>query len=469
MKYNIPRMNKFINRELELESLDQLYRRAGGCLAVVYGRRRLGKTALLREFVKDKSAVYYMADKAGEVSQRDSMARTMAMSLNEPLLESVRYDSWYDLFSAFDRVRDDSKKRVLIIDEYQYLCQVQPAFSSFIQKWWDEHWMSDNLMVVLCGSLTSMMYKETLSQSSPLYGRVDGQILLRPLDYRHVVHFVSGSSEERRVEQYALCGGVPRYLELMQGFQSFKQALVDGVFYSHAPLHNEARYLLQDEVDVPNTCWSLLEAIASGATRISELASRLALPANSLTRYIALLRDLSIVEREVPVMENNPAKSKRGVYQITDAFLRLWFGCVYPYESFLEVGLNDAVFSRVQPLLQRHVEFIFEKMCRDYAREHFALELDAVRVGRQWGAHYEIDIAGVDRANRLVLAGECKWSNLKVGLSVLRELQQTVHEQKLTVSSGIKWVLFSKCGFTDDLREYAGLHSEVFLVESLYE
>lgn len=102
-------MNKFINRELELESLDQLYRRIGGCLTVVYGRRRLGKTALLREFVKDKSAVYYMADKAGEVSQRDSMARTMAMSLNEPLLESVRYDSWYDLFSAFDRVRDDSK------------------------------------------------------------------------------------------------------------------------------------------------------------------------------------------------------------------------------------------------------------------------------------------------------------------------------------------------------------------------
>lgn len=461
-------MNRFVNRNRELDSLNRIYQSPESGLIVLYGRRRLGKTSLLREFARDKLCVYYMADQAAERSQRNAMARVMADVLREPLMEQVQYAQWYDLFAAFDRLRPEGRKTVLIIDEYQYLCKAQPAFSSFLQKWWDEHWKNENVLLILCGSLTSMMYRETLAHSSPLYGRSAGQILLRPLGLRHIPEFVENPTEERCVERFALCGGVPRYLELFSDADDFEEALVDGVLNPVAPLHVEARYLLQDEIDVPNVCWSLLEAVASGATRISEMASRLAQSANSLTRYLSLLRDLSIIEREVPVAEKNPAKSKRGVYVLKDSFLRLWFGCVYPYESFFEIGNTDAALQKLRPLLKRHIELTYEMLCREYAQDHPELAPETVRIGRQWGAHYEVDVAGVDASGRFTLLGECKWSRQKVGLSILRKLQETAQEQKLSLASDIQWVLFSRSGFSDDLQALAAEQSNVQLISSLF-
>lgn len=462
-------MNKFINRDRELESLNRVDRQPTGGLVVLYGRRRLGKTSLLREFAKDKRCVYYMADQAAELSQRNAMARVMADALNEPLMEQVRYAEWYDLFAAFDRLRPADRKTVLIIDEYQYLCKAQSAFSSFLQKWWDEHWKNENVLLILCGSLTSMMYRETLAHSSPLYGRASGQILLRPLGLQHIPEFVKDSTEKRCVERYALCGGVPRYLELFQHTDGFEDALLDGVLNPDAPLHVEARILLQDELDVPNVCWSLLEAIASGATRISEMAARLGQPANSLTRYLALLRDLSIVEREVPIAEKNPSKSKRGVYVIKDSFLRLWFGCVYPYESFFEIGNTDAALQKLRPLLSHHIELTYEMLCREYMHLHPELASGTVRIGRQWGAHYEVDVAGVNARDRFTLLGECKWSRQKVGLSVLRDLQETARQQNLPLEPDVQWMLFSRSGFLDDLRAFVDEQSNIRLISSLFE
>lgn len=461
-------MNMFVNRERELDSLNRVYQQPTGGLVVLYGRRRLGKTSLLREFSRDKLCVYYMADQAAELSQRNAMARVMAVALNEPLMEQVRYTAWYDLFAAFDRLRHADRKMVLIIDEYQYLCKAQPAFSSFLQKWWDEHWQNEPILLILCGSLTSMMYRETLAHSSPLYGRASGQILLRPLGLQHIPEFVSEPTDERCVERYALCGGVPRYLELLSKAADFESALLDGVLNPNAPLHVEARILLQDELDVPNVCWSLLEAIASGSSRISEMAARLAQPANSLTRYLALLRDLSMVEREVPVAEKNPSKSKRGVYVIKDSFLRLWFGCVYPYESFFEIGNADAALHKLQPLLSRHIELTYEMLCREYVQTHPELVPETVRVGRQWGAHYEIDVAGVNARGCFTLLGECKWSRQKVGLSVLKNLQKKAQAQNLPLAAGVQWVLFSRSGFSDDLEVLAAQRPDIRLVYSLF-
>ncbi len=462
-------MNKFINRERELSTLNRVYRQPESGLVVLYGRRRLGKTSLLRTFANDKLCVYYMADRAAELSQRKAMARMMADVLNEPLIEQVQYAEWYDLFEIFDRLRPSDQKMVLVIDEYQYLCKAQPAFSSFLQKWWDEHWKDGNLQLILCGSLTSMMYRETLANSSPLYGRSAGQILLRPLSLGHVPAFVKSPDEVTCVERYALCGGVPRYLELFSEAKDFESALLDGVLNPDAPLHMEARYLLQDEIDVPNVCWSLLEAIASGSTRISEMAAQLAQPASSLTRYLSLLRDLSMIEREVPVSEKNPSKSKRGVYVIRDSFLRLWFGCIYPYESFFEIGDPRAALKKLSPLLNRHIEMTYEMLCREYAQTHMALACDAVRIGRQWGAHYEVDVAGVNARGDFSLLGECKWSKKRVGLSVLRDLQETAEQQNLPLASDMQWVLFSRSGFSDDLKTLAKEQGNVRLIAKLFD
>lgn len=323
-------------------------------------------------------------------------------------------------------------------------------------------------MVVLCGSVTSMMYKETMAATSPLYGRASSQILLSPLRYKYIKEFLPGLNETELVKMYSLGGGVPRYLELLMNYQKSIDALRDLALNPSGILYREARYLLQEEITTPNTSWSILNGLGNGTGRISELGSRLNLPANQLTRYIDLLKDLYLVHREVPVLEKNPQKSKKGFYQVADPFLRLWFGAIYPYESFLEFGQIDLVEERLQPLIDNHIAYCFETICRDYTRSRVG-DFDCLRVGRQWGKNYKIDVAGVDVDNSLVLAGECKWSQRPVGLSVLQSLKEKIVVNKLPASKDLCYILFSKSGFTEEIKKEEEKNKNLILVKSLFE
>ena len=337
-----------------------------------------------------------------------------------------------------------------------------------MQKWWDEQWSRQNMLLILCGSVTSMMHRETLAHSSPLYGRSDGQVLLLPMPYSHVKDFCRDNTQRELVERYALCGGVPRYLELLEPYDNFDTALRDGIINSLSPMASEARNLLLEEVEVPNTCWSLMETISGGSTRISEIAGKLGLPANQITRYLDILKDLYIVARETPVLEKNPAKSKKGTYTVTDPFLRLWFGCIYPYESLFEFGNVERGLTKIQPLLQNHLSFCFEELARAFLK-YSVDRFDAVKIGRQWDRHYEIDAAGINRHNQLSVVGECKWSNLKVGISVLNDLEKTIADYNLPVADTLQYVLFSKSGFTKELMHKAATRSDVHLITNLFE
>jgi AAA+ ATPase superfamily predicted ATPase len=445
-------MNKFINRIQELKTLQQLYASSGkGELVVIYGRRRLGKTALIKEFIRGKPSAYYMADRAAEKAQMEAFALAISESISEPTLSSASYSSWYDLFAAFDRVRRKEERFILVIDEYQYLCQTQPAFSSFLQKWWDEHWQNQNLLLIICGSLTSMMFKETLSSSAPLYGRASATILLRPMPFRHMNEFFSKRHDfSSLVEFYSISGGVPRYINLAAKHSNYLEALENLVLKPEGVLYSEAKNILRDEISVPNVCWSILNAIASGATRISELGAKLCLPANQLTRYIDLLKELQLVRRIVPVLESNPQKSKKGIYKVCDPFFRLWFGTIYPYESFLEIGNKSLVLKRIKKRLAGHLAECYEDICAENILGD-AEQFQYLKIGRQWGANYEIDLSGVNEDGRLVFVGECKWSNHKVGISLLKELQNKISENSLPVSENCRFIFFSKSGFTDDL------------------
>jgi len=461
-------MNNFINRKNELTQLHNIYKQQKSSLVILYGRRRLGKTTLLKKFSTHIPYCYFMADRAGERSQMQSLAISMSVAINEPLLQSVNYPTWYELFAAFDRFRPKGHKTLLIIDEYQYLCQVQPAFSSFIQKWWDEHWQNDNIMLILCGSVTSMMYKETMSYNSPLYGRSSAQILLDPLEYQYTKSFLPGRSENELVKMFSISGGIPRYLELIKNYKTFEDALFNLALKRSGILYQEARYLLHEEITTPNTCWSILNGLGKGTGRISEIGNLLNLPANQLTRYIDLLKDLYLIYREVPVLEKNPQKSKKGFYQVADPFLRLWFGSIYPYESFLEFGDSETVLNKLKPMIQNHISHCYEKLCRDYVRHRINF-FKCARVGRQWGKNYEIDVAGIDFENKLNVVGECKWSDHIVGLSVLKKLQDTINTQNLPVSSACKFLLFSKAGFSHDLEKLAEENETILLVSSVFE
>ncbi len=445
-------MNNFINRKSELKSLEELYASSEkGELVVLYGRRRLGKTALIKQFITGKASAYYMADRAAEKAQMAAFALILSESISEPTLSAASYSSWYDLFAAFDRVRRKEERFILVIDEYQYLCQTQPAFSSFLQKWWDEHWQNQNLILILCGSLTSMMFKETIASSSPLYGRASSSILLRPLSFSHLGNFFKTDlSDNELVEFYALCGGVPRYMNLVSKYSNYMVALENLILRPEGILYSEAKNILREEISVPNVCWSILNAIAGGSTRISELGAKLSLPANQLTRYMDLLKELQLVRRIVPVLESDPQKSKKGIYTVCDPFFRLWFGTIYPYESFLEIGNTSLVLRRIRERLTNHIAKCYEELCTERLLS-VEDDMQCLKIGRQWGKNYEIDIAGADEEGKLSLIGECKWSNHKVGISLLKELQNKILENSLPVSKNCRFIFFSKSGFTDDL------------------
>lgn len=460
-------MNKFINREKELQHLEELYESSGGDLAIVYGRRRLGKTALLKEFSRDKAHCYFMASRAGEKLQINSMGKAFTEVLDESLFANIEFNDWDELFSLVSRFIPENDKFIFMIDEYQYLCKIQPAFSSIIQKWWDEKWSGKNILLILCGSITSMMYKETMANSAPLYGRASLQLLISPIDYQYLPKFLPVvNNTQKLVEFYSLCGGTPRYIELMKGYKSFQDALGNLLLDKDSILYNEAKYILYEEINSPNVCWSILHALGNGCTRISELAGKLSLPANQLTRYIDLLKDLFLVQRRVPVLQKNPGKSKKGIYKISNPFLRLWFGCIYPYESFLEFGEKDDIMEKLQPLIDNHIAYCFEQLCTMYLQKKMA-EYNCIRIGGQWGAHYEIDIAGVNAENEMTLLSECKWSNRKVGVSILDELKNKTVENKLPLAENCKYVLFSKSGFTDDLYALAEKKNDIELINNL--
>lgn len=449
-------MNTFHDREHEVESLDRSFEGSAAALYILYGRRRLGKTTILRRFAEGKPGVYHMADRSTETGAIRLLAQSMARGLGDASFASPSYATFGDLFTAYDRVRPTGKS-YLILDEYQYLCEVQPALSSIVQRQWDSAWSQAPVMVVLCGSIMSMMHKETLARSSPLHGRRTGQWLLRPMRFREVGAFFAARSPLERVRLWALSGGVPRYAEIVASHRDFASALRACALAKDGPLYAEARLLLHDEVTTPNVYWSILHAVASGANRISEIAGRVGLPANQLTRYLAALADMGLVQRHLPVTESSPEKSKRGLYQLDDAFLRLWFGCVAPFESLLEFGQIERVEELMHDRLSRHLAWAFEDACRQHVEDRLP-ELGAVRVGRHWSRHEELDVVAVDEQGEVVLAGECKWSERPASAEVGEALRRNVERLWPDRHGRIRLAVFAAGGFNQPLREWAGAH-----------
>jgi hypothetical protein len=308
------------------------------------------------------------------------------------------------------------------------------------------------------------MYRETLSRASPLYGRRTGQWLLRPLRFADTARFFPRLAARARIEMWALTGGVPRYAELVAPCSSFADALERLVLRQDGALYSEARFLLQDEVTVANVYWSLLQAIGSGVNRISEIAARLGLPANQLTRYLRALQDLGLVRREVPVTEPDAARSKRGLYRMDDAFLRLWFGTIAPFESLLEFGRVAEAHRQMQPRLATHQAWAFEAVCRQYVEDH-AAEWGAVRVGRYWDRTAEIDIVAVNERHQPVLAAECKWGANPVGPDVLDALRDNVRRLWPQQARRVRLLLFSGADFTPALKT-AAASSDAILVDA---
>ena len=460
-------MRRFVDREQEMATLQSEYERDGSALVVLYGRRRVGKTTLISEFIKNKKALFFLASEESESQNRLAFQEKAADFLNSNLLKNVEVKSWDVLFRAIMDSHFDSKP-VIVLDEFQYLGKSNPAFPSVFQRIWEEILKDRQVMVILCGSLISMMQSQTLAYDSPLYGRRTVQIRLKQIPFAYYHQFFPDKSRKELIEMYAVTGGVPKYIELFSQSKDIYSAIEKCVLNRSGYLYDEPYFLLQQEVSEVGSYFSIIKAIAAGNTKLSSIAGVLEVKSTSLTKYLKTLIDLDILEREVPVTEDSPEKSKKGLYKIKDNYLRFWFAFVYPNMSFIESGHGRIVMDKIRKsLVRNHIAFVYEDICRERMWE---INAEGVwpfyfsKLGRYWDSKEEIDIAAIDPDGKNLILGECKYWQEPVGVSVLRELEAKAKTVSWEKEKRKTWfVLFSVNGFTEDLRAEAAARTDLRL------
>lgn len=460
-------MRRFVDREQEMATLQSEYERDGSALVVLYGRRRVGKTTLISEFIKNKKALFFLASEESESQNRLAFQEKAADFLNSNLLKNVEVKSWDVLFRAIMDSHFDSKP-VIVLDEFQYLGKSNPAFPSVFQRIWEEILKDRQVMVILCGSLISMMQSQTLAYDSPLYGRRTAQIRLKQIPFAYYHQFFPDKSRKELIEMYAVTGGVPKYIELFSQSKDIYSAIEKCVLNRSGYLYDEPYFLLQQEVSEVGSYFSIIKAIAAGNTKLSSIAGVLEVKSTNLTKYLKTLIDLDILEREVPVTEDSPEKSKKGLYKIKDNYLRFWFAFVYPNMSFIESGHGRIVMDKIRKsLVRNHIAFVYEDICRERMWE---INAEGVwpfyfsKLGRYWDSKEEIDIAAIDPDGKNLILGECKYWQEPVGVSVLRELEAKAKTVSWEKEKRKTWfVLFSVNGFTEDLRAEAAARTDLRL------
>jgi len=457
----------FVDRERELERLEQAWESERAELVVVYGRRRIGKTALLRQFCGRHRHTFWVASLGSEPMLRRGF--TAALWQSEAGVEGdpgFAYDNWE---AAFRAMRDLAarERHVVVIDEYPYLAGSVPGVSTILQKVWDSDLQPSRLLLILCGSSIGMMEREALAYRAPLYGRRTSQIRLGPLPARATTAFFPRYSTSQRIETYAVLGGIPTYLAQFDDRRPPLANIERHILHPDGYLHLEPEFLLREELHEPRLYFALLQAIAGGRTRLNDIAQLAGLERTAVARYLSILQALNLVERRVPVTEAQPAKSRKGVYRIADPFLRFWFRFVAPRISTLEAGFTAPVARLVAGELAQFTGQLFEDLCRAWVIEQAALgvlPLDVERVGAWWERDREIDIVAPGAAALLV--GECKWTSRAVGTSVLDDLKSKTSVLLTTgQTTRVIYIVFAKSGFTPELRTRAEAEG-VWLVEA---
>ena len=460
-------MKRFIDRDQEMKTLQNEYERDGGALVVLYGRRRVGKTTLISEFIKDKNALFFLATEESEHQNRSVFKEKVAEFTHSDLLRDADVKTWDALFKAIVDA-PSSEKPIIVLDEFQYLGKANAAFPSIFQRIWEEHLKNQSVMVILCGSLISMMQSQTLAYSSPLYGRRTAQIQLKQIPFAYYHEFFPEKDYKNLVEMYAITGGVPKYIELFRENEDIYSAINTCVLNRSGYLYEEPYFLLRQEVNEIGSYFSIIRAIAAGNSKLSAIASMLEIKATSLTKYLKTLIDLDVIEREVPVTENNPQRSKKGLYKIKDHYLRFWFAFVYPNKSFIESGHSNIVMSKIKKnLVRNHIAFVYEDVCKErmwQLNAEDAWPFHFAKLGRYWDAQTEIDIVALDPEGKNIVFGECKYWQEPVGVDVLTTLEAKVRSVLWERNNRNVWyVLFSISGFTKELEELAEGRDDLLL------
>lgn len=443
----------FVNREKELESLRVAYKYSKAQFIVVYGKRRVGKTELIKQFFKDIPHIYFLADKAPEKEQLRLLSEKVGLLYKDEFLLSRGFGNWYEFFKYIK----DKGRVVLAIDEFPFLIEANKAVPSIFQKGWDEGLKDSGIFLTLLGSSIGMMETDVLGYKSPLFGRRTAQILVEPLNFWDSKKFFPKMSNEEFMYVYSILGGTPAYLLQFSPSVDLWMNIRKKILMPDAYLFSEPEFILKEELREPRNYFSILRAISMGKTRVSEIINETGFEKNVVGKYLSVLTDLKIVKREVPVTEKSYEKSKKGIYMLDDNYFRFWFKFVFPNKSFIEEGEIDYIIkNKIRPELDIFVSQPYEEVCRSYIRKGFLKRLKFNKVGRWRAKDTEIDVVGINEDENAILFAEVKWSEKPVGVNILTELKTKAEKVQWGNSKTSKhFALFSRKGFTNDMLKVA--------------
>ncbi len=439
----------FVNRKNELSSLKNHHAREGFEFVVITGRRRVGKTRLLQEFSKDKKCIFLMCEERKWEYNRDKFNRIIGEFFNIP---TPNFKSFRDCFEYLVK----KEKIIIIIDEFSYLAKNKDIIGEF-QGIVDEILSDNDLTLILSGSAVSMMKKSILSHRSPLYGRTTAQLNLQPLRFSSLLEWFHDADMEDIVKIFGVADSIPKYLEFFKG-KNVNREIKQNLFSPDAFLFREPKMLLEEELREPETYYQILEAISFGHTRTTDIANHSYMEAKNVSSYLNILADLGFVEKEISMLDS---RRKRGIYKIKDNYFNFWFRFVSPYFTEIENWQNEGAVSDFENYFNRYLGTVFEDICRQLLNSSG----DYQKLGRWWYKEDEIDIVGLNEKENKILFGECKWSKNKVGLKQLEDLiEKTENVRWKNEKRKEIFYLFSRSGFTDELKSYADKTDNVQLL-----
>ena len=455
----------FYGRETELKKLNEMYNSGKFECAVIYGRRRVGKTTLIKEFLKNKKAVYFVAR---EANNQINLERFSDDVYSVTATEQSGNSYFADWEKAFDYVAQVSKNErlILAIDEYPYLAQNYSPISSILQAHIDHKLKDSKLFLILCGSSMSFMEYQVLGYKSPLYGRRTAQFRITQFNYFDSLPFLSGFADVEKAVLYGITGGIPEYLNKINGAKSLKENIIDLFLTVSGHLFEEPGNLIKQELREPSTYNGIIEAIAHGASRLNEIATKCGMESNKCAKYLSSLQALGIIKKEFPVTE---ILSKKSIYVLDDYMFRFWYRFVFPNMSAVVSELGANIYDHVvEPQLAAYMGLVFEEICKQYLLMEMkkgSVPFYIGKLGRWWGNNpklkrqEEIDILGFHGSNAIFC--ECKWTNALVDSDVLDDLTEQSH---LFGYENKYFYIFAKTGFAKKLLKRADNSNNIKLI-----
>ena len=453
----------FIGREHELNTLNKLYNSDKFEFAVIYGRRRVGKTALISEFTKDKDTIFFTGVETNAKQNLDNFSRCI-MEYNTGIASGASFNSFQMAFEyVFELAK--TKRIVLVIDEYPYVARASKSLASTLQLLTDKNKDASKLFLILCGSSMSYMEDHVLAYKAPLYGRRTAQFKINPFEFLEACRYFENFSDEDKALAYGIVGGTPQYLMQLDDKLSIEENIKNTHLNPSSSIFEEPTNLLKQEVREPAIYNAVITAIATGSSKMNEISNKIDEDTSVCATYIKNLITLGIVKKESPYGKKSTRKT---IYSIEDNMFHFWYRFVPENTSIISRGAVDLAYSRIAPELSSYMGSVFEDICKQYLWKLLLEGKCAVNftdLGRWWGANpktksqEEIDIMGTDKDTALF--AECKWTNEKVDLGVLETLveRSTLFNYKRT-----HFYLFAKAGFTKGCIDRANEMGNVTLV-----